>query len=275
MKISIVDIGSNAVKYKIFNSKNFELVEYYREPLRLGRDVFSKNKLSESTINKLIDLLARYSDIFKERNIEETYFIATSAVRDSENSDVLISKLEEKNIHLKILTGKQEASLLVNFNKDIEDSAVIDIGGGSVEVCINSKSNMHYESFQLGAVRLLNLNQDQRYEAMSQFGNWLEEFAPIPTTFGLGGNLRAIMQANDHKGLIHAEDLKSLIDNYNRLDEDTLIQKFEIPKDRIDIVPIAAEIYLFFLSKIGAKTIENSFSSISDGLVRKVVTGEL
>ena len=155
MKISIVDIGSNAVKYKIFNSENFELVEYYREPLRLGRDVFSKNELSESTINKLIDLLIRYSEIFKERNIEQTYFIATSAVRDSENSDVLISKLEEKNIHLKILTGKQEASLLVNFNKDIEDSAVIDIGGGSVEVCINSKSDMHYESFQLGAVRPL------------------------------------------------------------------------------------------------------------------------
>ena len=275
MKISIVDIGSNAVKYKIFNSENFELVEYYREPLRLGRDVFSKNELSESTINKLIDLLIRYSEIFKERNIEQTYFIATSAVRDSENSDVLINKLEEKNIHLKILTGKQEASLLVNFNKDIEDSAVIDIGGGSVDVCINSKSDMHYESFQLGAVRLLNLNQDQRYEAMSQFGSWLEEFTPIPTTFGLGGNLRAIMQANDHKGLIHVEDLKNLIDNYNRLDEDILIQKFEIPKDRIDIVPIAAEIYLFFLSKIGAKTIENSFSSISDGLVRKVITGEL
>tara|TARA_B100001113_G_scaffold255730_1_gene211005 strand:- start:853 stop:1680 length:828 start_codon:yes stop_codon:yes gene_type:complete len=275
MKISIVDIGSNAVKYKIFNSENFELVEYYREPLRLGRDVFSKNELSESTINKLIDLLIRYSEIFKERNIEQTYFIATSAVRDSENSDVLISRLEEKNIHLKILTGKQEASLLVNFNKDIEDSAVIDIGGGSVEVCINSKSDMHYESFQLGAVRLLNLDQDQRYEAMSQFGSWLEEFTPIPTTFGLGGNLRAIMQANDHQGLIHVEDLKNLIDNYNRLDEDILIQKFEIPKDRIDIVPIAAEIYLFFLSKIGAKTIENSFSSISDGLVRKVIRGEL
>ena len=275
MKISIVDIGSNAVKYKIFNSENFELDEYYREPLRLGRDVFSENKLSESTISKLIDLLVRYSEIFKERNIEQTYFIATSAVRDSENSDVLISKLEEKNIHLKILTGKQEASLLVNFNADIEDSAVIDIGGGSVEVCINSKSNMHYESFQLGAVRLLNLNQNERYEAMSQFGAWLQEFSPIHTTFGLGGNLRAIMQANDHKGVINTEDLINLIDNYNRLDEDILIQEFDIPKDRIDIVPIAAEIYLFFLSKIGAKTIENSFSSISDGLVRKVVTGEL
>ena len=36
MKISIVDIGSNAVKYKIFNSENFELLEYYREPLTYG-----------------------------------------------------------------------------------------------------------------------------------------------------------------------------------------------------------------------------------------------
>tara|TARA_B100001996_G_scaffold219553_1_gene168791 strand:- start:2191 stop:3018 length:828 start_codon:yes stop_codon:yes gene_type:complete len=275
MEVSIVDIGSNAVKYKIFNSENFELIEYYREPLRLGRDVFSQNRLSELTTNRLIELLVKYSEIFKERNIDQTYFIATSAVRDSENSDALISKLKESNIDLKILTGKQEASLLVNLNKNMEDSAVIDIGGGSVEVCINNKSNMHYESFQLGAVRLLNLNQDQRHEAMSQFGSWLEKFNPIPTTFGLGGNLRAIMQANDHKGLINVENLENLIDNYNRLDENILIQKFEIPKDRIDIVPIAAEIYLFFLSKIGAKTIENSFWSISDGLVRKVIRGEL
>ena len=51
---SAYGVGANDVEYKIFNSENFELVEYYREPLRLGRDVFSKNKLSESTINKLI-----------------------------------------------------------------------------------------------------------------------------------------------------------------------------------------------------------------------------
>ena len=57
MKISIVDIGSNAVKYKIFNSNNFELIEYYREPLRLGRDVFNGGKLLESTMDRLIKLL--------------------------------------------------------------------------------------------------------------------------------------------------------------------------------------------------------------------------
>ena len=46
MNYAIVDIGSNAIKYKIFNH-NLELVEYYRHPLRLGRDVFSKGYLEE------------------------------------------------------------------------------------------------------------------------------------------------------------------------------------------------------------------------------------
>ena len=57
MKISIVDIGSNAVKYKIFNSQNYELLDYYREPLRLGRDVFKDGSLSATTQEKLINLL--------------------------------------------------------------------------------------------------------------------------------------------------------------------------------------------------------------------------
>jgi len=275
MKISIVDIGSNAVKYKIFNSENFELLEYYREPLRLGRDVFSNNKLSEVTINALVNLLESYTKIFIERNVKESYFIATSAVRDSSNSDYLTEKLKEIGINLKIITGKQEASLLIDFNENIQDSAVIDIGGGSVEVCINKAGKMHYESFQLGAVRLLSLDQNFRNEVMREFSSWLEKFKPVSTTFGLGGNLRAIMQANNHTGVIEVAKLKNLVTTYNQLEEKVLLDIYEIPKDRIDIVPIAAEIYLLFLASIGAQTIENSFWSISDGLIKKVVKGEL
>ncbi len=39
MLLGIVDIGSNAIKYKIFNTKDNCLVEYYREPLRLGKNL--------------------------------------------------------------------------------------------------------------------------------------------------------------------------------------------------------------------------------------------
>ena len=275
MKISIVDIGSNAVKYKIFNSNNFELIEYCREPLRLGRDVFNGGKLLESTMDRLIKLLQNYSDIFDEKQIEHRHFIATSAIRDSKNSDLLAKKLNDRNIYLKILSGKQEASLLESFNKEITNSAVIDIGGGSVEVCVNKDSKMFYESFQLGAVRLLNLSKSERKNLMREFGNWLSLYNPIAETFGLGGNLRSLMQVNDHEGKITIDELKELIDKYNSIDENILLNEFKIPEDRIDIVPIAAEIYLYFLNHIGAKTIENSFWSISDGLVKKVVKEEL
>ena len=275
MKISIVDIGSNAVKYKIFNSNNFELIEYYREPLRLGRDVFNGGKLLESTMDRLIKLLQNYSNIFDEKQIEHRYFIATSAIRDSKNSDLLAKKLNDRNIYLKILSGKQEASLLKSFNKEITNSAVIDIGGGSVEVCVNKDSKIFYESFQLGAVRLLNLSKNERKNLMTDFGNWLSLYNPIAETFGLGGNLRSLMQVNNHEGKITIDELKELIDKYNSIDKNILLNKFKIPEDRIDIVPIAAEIYLYFLNHIGSKTIENSFWSISDGLVKKVVKEEL
>ena len=49
--IAIVDIGSNAVKYKIFDKKSMELIEYVREPLRLGTDVFTTGSLSIEKIN--------------------------------------------------------------------------------------------------------------------------------------------------------------------------------------------------------------------------------
>ena len=275
MKISIVDIGSNAVKYKIFDANNFQLIEYYREPLRLGRDVFNGGKLLSSTMNRLINLLQGYSDIFDREQIVHRYFIGTSAIRDSKNSDLLVKKLNNKNIDLKILSGKQEASLLKSFNEDIPNSAVIDIGGGSVEVCVNKDSKSSYESFQLGAVRLLNSNKIERQNLMRDFGDWLSLFNPINETFGLGGNLRSLMQVNDHKGKITIDQLKQLINKYNSVDKNVLLNQFKIAEDRIDIVPIAAEIYLYFLNHIGAKTIENSFWSISDGLVKKVIKEEL
>tara|TARA_B100000214_G_scaffold1971_1_gene1523 strand:+ start:2088 stop:2915 length:828 start_codon:yes stop_codon:yes gene_type:complete len=275
MKISIVDIGSNAVKYKIFNSQNYELLEYYREPLRLGRDVFKDGSLSATTQEKLINLLNKYQNIFKENGIDDVKYIATSAVRDANNSDELLNKLENEGIDLKILTGKEEASLLLELNENIINSAVIDIGGGSVEVCINKDSKMYYESFQLGAVRLLNMNENEYKRSLSKFGDWLNKFKPIPITYGLGGNLRALMQANSVTGAIKVSELKSYINTYNKFDDRTLMEKFSIPKDRIDIVPLAAKIYLFFLLKLDANSIENSFFSISDGLVKKIVKEEL
>ena len=274
MNIAIVDIGSNAIKYKIFDSK-FNLVEYYRHPLRLGRDVFTQGYLNKNTIEEVIALLESYLKVFKEKEIAEYYFIATSALRDCKNSGELLSLLEVKNINIQIISGDTEASLLAELNKDINNSAVIDIGGGSVEICINSDNKIHTKSFQLGAVRLLNMSSDNKNDALNEFSLWLKQFSNISYLYGLGGNLRALMHVNSLDSVIDTAQFKQYVKSYHLVSEETLITEYKIPKDRIDIIPEALNLYQLIINELQSTKIENSFWSISDALVKKVVKGQL
>ena len=274
MNYAIVDIGSNAIKYKIFN-QNLELVEYYRHPLRLGRDVFSKGYLEEKTIQDLLTLLLKYKEIFEKNNIEDVHYIATSALRDTKNSQYISDVLKDNDIDLKIISGDVEASLLSEFNETKINSAVIDIGGGSLEICINSNNDIHAKSFQLGAVRLLNLKNNDKTFAINELRGWLRQFNSIKHIYGLGGNLRALMQANSISGPIKASDFNDLISNYNSINNSILIQEFKIPEDRIDIIPEALNLYCVIIKELDAEIIENSFWSISDGMVRKILKDQL
>lgn len=274
MNTAIVDIGSNAIKYKIFDS-DFNLLEYYRHPLRLGRDVFSQGFLKKNTIEEVIKLLESYLNIFNEKGITEYHFIATSALRDSSNSAELLSLLKAKNIFVQIISGDTEASLLAQLNKDENNSAVIDIGGGSVEICVNSKNKIYAKSFQLGAVRLLNMGGKQKNIALNELSLWLRQFNNIDHLYGLGGNLRALMQVNGLNSVIESSNFEAYVQKYLTVSEEQLITEYKIPKDRVDIIPEALNLYQLIINEFQSKRIENSFWSISDGLVKKIVKGQL
>ena len=274
MNYAIVDIGSNAIKYKIFN-QNLELVEYYRHPLRLGRDVFSKGYLEEKTIQDLLTLLLKYKEIFEKNNIEDVHYIATSALRDTKNSQYITDVLKDNDIDLKIISGDVEASLLSEFNETKINSAVIDIGGGSLEICINSNNDIYAKSFQLGAVRLLNLKNKDKTFAINELRVWLRQFNSIKHIYGLGGNLRALMQANAVTGPIDSSDFDQHVSNYLSIDNGVLINEYKIPEDRIDIIPEALNLYSLIIKELKADIIENSFWSISDGMVKKILKDQL
>ncbi len=274
MNYAIVDIGSNAIKYKIFN-QNLELVEYYRHPLRLGRDVFSKGYLEEKTIQDLLTLLLKYKEIFKKNNIENVHYIATSALRDTKNSQEITDLLKDNDIDLKIISGDVEASLLSEFNETKINSAVIDIGGGSLEICINSNNDIYAKSFQLGAVRLLNLKNKDKTFAINELRVWLRQFNSIKHIYGLGGNLRALMQANSVNGPIDSSDFDKHVSNYLSIDNGVLINEYKIPEDRIDIIPEALNLYSLIIKELKADIIENSLWSISDGMVKKILKDQL
>lgn len=274
MNIAIVDIGSNAIKYKIFDSNNMELKDYYREPLRLGRDVFTNGYLSDYNCEKLYSLLNRYKDIFEEQGITTTHFIATSALRDAKNNNNIIEELKDQGIDVKVISGDIEASLLKNYDFTHETEAIIDIGGGSVEICVKQGDSYIAKSFQLGAVRLLSYSQAEQTEAFKDLGAWLGQFSSIESLVGLGGNLRALMQANEISSEFDTKLFDSYAQKYNSLSNDQLKNEFNIPEDRIDIIPNALNIYSYIIKETKAKVISNSFWSISDGLAQKLIREE-
>jgi exopolyphosphatase/guanosine-5'-triphosphate,3'-diphosphate pyrophosphatase len=274
MNIAIVDIGSNAIKYKIFDSDNLELKDYYREPLRLGRDVFTNGYLSDHNCDKLYSLLNRYKDIFQKQGITTTHFIATSALRDAKNNKNIIKELKDQGIDVKVISGDIEASLLKNYDFRYETEAIIDIGGGSLELCVKQGDLYTAKSFQLGAVRLLSYSQAAQAEAFQELGAWLEQFSSIESLVGLGGNLRALMQANKISSEFDTKLFDSYVQKYISLPNDQLINEFNIPEDRIDIIPNALNVYSYIIKETKAKVISNSFWSISDGLAQKLIREE-
>ena len=98
-------------------------------------------------------------------------------------------------------------------------------------------------------------------------------FSSIESLVGLGGNLRALMQANEISDEFDTKLFDSYAQKYNSLSNDQLINEFNIPEDEL-ILSNALNIYSYIIKVTKAKVISNSFWSISDGLAKKIILKE-
>ena len=101
MKIASIDIGTNAIKSKIFNTSptSIEFIDGVRTPIRLGSDVFKDGHLSETILEELVNALLNYQKEFEKNDIKMYEIVATSAFRDSENSEKARRYVENKINH--------------------------------------------------------------------------------------------------------------------------------------------------------------------------------
>ena len=89
MKIASIDIGTNAIKSKIFKTTptSIEFIEGMRSPIRLGSEVFNEGKLSQEKLDQVISTIKSYESIFQKNKIDRYEIVATSAFRDTSNSE--------------------------------------------------------------------------------------------------------------------------------------------------------------------------------------------
>jgi exopolyphosphatase/guanosine-5'-triphosphate,3'-diphosphate pyrophosphatase len=161
MRVAVIDIGTNSTRLLVADVEGSKVSELTRRSTvtRLGRGVDTSGQLSSEAIEDVCGTVAGYIAIYEPLEPDVVTSIATSAVRDAENSGAFLAELRERfALHTRLLEGSEEAKLTYlgacAGRPAVDGTLVIDIGGGSTELVLGSASQVvFYPSLQAGTVR--------------------------------------------------------------------------------------------------------------------------
>ena len=161
MRVAVVDIGTNSTRLLVAEVKDGTVTELERRSTvtRLGRGVDTSGRLAADAIEDVCRTVAEYIAAYEPLEPEVVTAIATSAVRDAQNSDVFLAELRERfALQAQMLEGAEEAGLtylgVTAGRAAVDGTLVIDIGGGSTELVFGSGLKVDfYASLQAGTVR--------------------------------------------------------------------------------------------------------------------------
>jgi exopolyphosphatase/guanosine-5'-triphosphate,3'-diphosphate pyrophosphatase len=268
MKIASIDIGTNAIKSKIFKTTptSIEFIEGMRSPIRLGGEVFNEGKLSQKKLDQVISTIKSYEGIFQKNKIDRYEIVATSAFRDTSNSEDARRYVETAINHpLRVISGLEEAQLIRFHPKSNtgKNKIFVDLGGGSTEFFLRDSTGIEIRSFQLGAVRNM-LSKDKKEEWI-RLEKWLETIKPRKKLIGIGGNIRSFLQAHDKKEL-SIKELNKKIKEFSRLSTQEKIFKYKFSPDRADVIDHALHIFKFISEHLMVETITSTRWGVSDSI---------
>ena len=271
MKIASIDIGTNAIKSKIFKTTptSIEFIEGIRSPIRLGSNVFKEGYLKKNKLNELVKTLKKYQKNFEKNNIKMYEIVATSAFRDTQNSEDARRYVENKIEHpIRIISGLEEAKLISLHPKaqSINKNVFVDVGGGSTEIYIYQDDQHIIQSFQLGAVRgMLNKNDLSEWKRLK---NWLKKQNKVEFLVGLGGNIRSFLKIYESNKM-PTNDLIQFANELGALSLNEKIKKYNLANDRADVIDEALKIYIEIAKLLKVKTIKSTKWGVSDSIAVK------
>ncbi|MDQ6973830.1 MAG: Ppx/GppA family phosphatase, partial [Mariprofundaceae bacterium] len=266
--VAAIDVGSNAMRLGIaaYDKAGVpQLIQRYREPVRLGHDVFTSGSISPQTMHDTIQAFHQFQRILKQYHIDTYHAVATSAMRDSHNGSQLIQRIQqETGISLELISGEEEARLVhysIARRVHLEDQFVllVDMGGGSVEVTLCDNGEIiSAQSFKLGTVRLLELlGKSSNFntllsEYMEGVRNKLKEqigSKQASLCIATGGNAGALGQLihqyfdGESSTLISDQQLKTLILHLEGLSLEERMHELNLRPDRADVILPAAIVF--------------------------------
>jgi exopolyphosphatase/guanosine-5'-triphosphate,3'-diphosphate pyrophosphatase len=167
MRVGVLDIGSNSVLLLIGERapSGWRVLTDQTRITRLGEGFGVAKRLQLEAVQRTLRAIDEYLAECRAWQAERIVAAATAVVREASNANAILQPLRERlppHAAIRILSEQEEATLSYlsvalddTLGIGAERLAVIDIGGGSVEVAVGQGAQLEvWRSFLVGAGRV-------------------------------------------------------------------------------------------------------------------------
>ena len=306
--LAAIDIGSNSIRMllgQLLPNGKVEILERFRKAVRLGQDTFANGRLSKNVIRTVIAILREYQKVLKFYNAEHVRIVATSAVREASNADVLIDRvMMATGLSIEVIDPSEESRLTVsaveNTHGNLSEKAgkntlIAEVGGGSTILTVLEKGEIEAsQSLYLGSIRLQealagggSLDSNLIHNEILSVLPSIESFMPlkkIQTFFALGADARFAATEAGTKlkdtdlWIIPKAKFNKLVDKVKTKTPQQLAASYDIEFTDAETLTVALLVYRELLNFTSAEELTVSFTSMREGLLqdlaRRMTGGE-
>lgn len=299
MKVfAAVDVGSYNVCmniYEISPRVGIRSIDEIRSRIDIGRDTYSRRKVSYETAEELCRILKNFSEIMKSYGVSEYRACATSTLQEAENVWIVLEQVYQRTgIRVEILSNSEQrfyayksiAAKEISFSKMIQKgTAVIEIGGGNVQISLFDKDALvSTQNFRLGSLRIRELllpveRETADYEKMveelvhSQIQGFKKlhlKDRKIDHIILLGDVfLDRLFEKKDSMKESRTIDLDAFMEGYGKIVQksvDEVSVSLGVSLEYAEIMVPALIIYRVFIQELGAQTMWLPGTQLNDGI---------
>jgi len=298
--IGVLDMGASAIRLvvaEIDPRRNVRVIEEASRGVQLGRDTFSGGVIRSQTVDAALEALDGFRHIMNGYGVADIRAVATSAVREARNADMFLDRIQGRtDIRFEIINEAEESRLAYLAVRDAlrrhpsfraARALLIEVGGGSTSLSALRRGHPTRSGvYPLGSVRLRQQLDLRRHTPELQvallnryIANVVEEIrVEIPLdrvthVIAIGGDVRFVaaqLSDGDTDGQVPEISRERFLDfcsEIERLDEDSLVDRFRLSADQLETLLPALLIYRRLVSETATRSVIVSRASLRGGVL--------
>ncbi len=286
--VGVIDVGSNSVRMVVFDGAARSPAYFYNEKILcgLGAGLDATGMLNPKGKDRALAALRRFALVAKGMKVSPLTAVATAAVREArDGADFQAEVLKETGLKLWVIDGAEEARLSaqgVLLGWPEAEGIVCDIGGSSMELALIGQGRIGRRvTSPLGPFRLQQVQggPKARKKHIEKIIKGLKAELEVhhEKIYLVGGSWRAIARLDMerrgypltvlHEYRMTPDSVMATVDWIATSDLNDLRLRTGTSAERMELVPLAAEVLSQLVRSFRPKEIDVSSYGIREGLL--------